>query len=91
MRLGLGRTRIVELHARRLRKPEHIDVRKTAALRSLDRGQHFVGGPARIGLAVCHAREIGRQLGAEPRAKNRDDDVALRGLRDLRLECRGAL
>ena len=57
-------------------------------LRGVDRGQHLIGGAARIRLAVRHAREIGRQLGSEPRAKNGDDDVALRRLRNLRLECR---
>src|SRR5262249_32660429 len=41
---------------------------------------------ARVGGAVGHAWKIGRQLGAKPAAEDRNDDVALRRFRDLRLK-----
>ena len=77
---------IIELHARRLREAEDVDIRNAVRLAGVDCGEHLVGGPARIGLAIGHAMEIGRQHAAEPAAENRYDDVALRGFWYLRLE-----
>src|SRR6476469_2980374 len=77
---------IIELHARRLREAEDVDIRNAARLAGVDCGEHLVGGPARIGLAIGHTMEIGRQHAAEPAAENRYDNVALRGFRYLRLE-----
>ena len=77
---------IIELHARRLREAEDVDIRNAVRLAGVDGGEHLVGGPARIGLAIGHTTEIGRQHAAEPAAENRYDDVALRGFWYLRLE-----
>ena len=55
-------------------------------LAGVDGGEHLVGGPARIGLAIGHTTEIGRQHAAELAAENRYDDVTLRGFWYLRLE-----
>ena len=77
---------IIELHARRLREAEDVDIRKAMRLAGVDGGEHLVGGPARIGLAIGHTTEIGRQHAAESAAENRYDDVALRGFWYLRLE-----
>jgi hypothetical protein len=50
---------------------------------SVNRGQHLIGGPARVPLAIVHAAEPDRQGRAEPRPEYRDDEIGIGGLGDL--------
>src|SRR5262245_27601316 len=77
---------------RRVRRlAEQIDAWPSGELRLLNRGQHLIGRPRRVRLAVGHWRHARRQFGAEPRPENADNEVAVRGLRDLLLEGRAGL
>jgi hypothetical protein len=86
LRFDLDALGIVKLNARRLRKPEHIDIREPASPGSVNGAQHLISRAARIGLAIGHGRKIGRQLSAEPATEDRNNDIALRRFRDLRLK-----
>ena len=46
----------------------------------------LVTGAARIGVSIGHAGEIGRKFGADAAPEHREHNIALGGLRDLRLK-----
>ena len=83
--------RVLDFEARRsARIAEDEDIGQIrAGLALVNRGQEFVGGSARIGPAVREAlAEVGRQFRPESPFQDADDDVAVGGRRDLRLERR---